>query len=134
MSATTFLEAQAAAALRPSVRAPGSKAQPLRDTGSIRSPSRIWRRLVLPQILNWLFFKAVWTGDRPHGLPHHRAGRRSLPDGWKRRVLGLCRPLRAVHVRLLSARPAVARRSCRRPVMFVGLLIPFLMPKAPYKG
>ncbi|MDB5555082.1 MAG: amino transporter, permease, region, His/Glu/Gln/Arg/opine family domain protein [Rhizobium sp.] len=86
----------------------------------------------LPGLLNWLFIKAVWTGtDRTACLTTVQGG--ALPEGWS----GACWTY--VGNRFLQFMfGSYPRDQLWRPllvvVMFVGLLIPFLMPKMPRKG
>jgi len=86
----------------------------------------------LPGALNWLFLSAVWTGtDRTACLTTVQGG--ALPDGWS----GACWAF--VGNRFLQFMfGSYPRDQLWRPllvvVLFVGLLIPFLMPKAPRKG
>ena len=86
----------------------------------------------LPGALNWLFLSAVWTGsDRTACLTTVQGG--ALPEGWS----GACWAY--VGDRFLQFMfGSYPRDQLWRPllvvVLFVGLLIPFLMPKAPRKG
>jgi len=86
----------------------------------------------LPGILNFLFFSAVWTGtDRTACLTTVQGG--ALPEGWK----GACWAY--VNNRFVQFMfGSYPRDELWRPLlvaaMFVALLIPFLMPKAPRKG
>jgi general L-amino acid transport system permease protein len=86
----------------------------------------------LPAALNWLFVSAVWTGtDRMACLTTEQGGQ--LPAGWS----GACWAY--VNDRFVQFMfGSYPRDQLWRPllvvVMFVGLLIPFLMPKAPRKG
>ena len=86
----------------------------------------------LPKALNWLFVSAVWTGaDRTACLTTDQGGQ--LPAGWS----GACWAY--VNDRFVQFMfGSYPRDQLWRPllvvVMFVGLLIPFLMPKAPRKG
>jgi general L-amino acid transport system permease protein len=85
-----------------------------------------------PGLLNWLFIKAVWFGaDRTACLTTVQGG--ALPEGWS----GACWAY--VGNRFLQFMfGSYPRDQLWRPllvvVMFVGLLIPFLMPKMPRKG
>ena len=86
----------------------------------------------LPGILDFLFFSAVWMGDdRTACLTTVQGG--ALPEGWK----GACWAYvgdRFVQF-MFGSYP---RDQLWRPLLvvavFVALLIPFLMPKAPRKG
>ncbi|MDX3976068.1 amino acid ABC transporter permease [Shinella sp.] len=86
----------------------------------------------VPGLLNWLFVSAVWTGaDRTACLTVDQGGQ--LPAGWN----GACWAY--VGDRFIQFMfGSYPRDELWRPllvvVMFVGLLIPFLMPKAPRKG
>ena len=86
----------------------------------------------LPGILNFLFFSAVWTGaDRTACLTTVQGG--ALPEGWK----GACWAyVNSRFVQFMFG--SYPRDELWRPLlvvaMFVALLIPFLMPKAPRKG
>jgi general L-amino acid transport system permease protein len=86
----------------------------------------------LPGLLNWLFVKAVWTGtDRTACLTTVQGG--ALPEGWN----GACWAYVGNRFGqfMFGSYP---RDQLWRPllvvIMFVGLLIPFLMPKMPRKG
>ncbi|MEW9615445.1 amino acid ABC transporter permease [Shinella sp. S4-D37] len=86
----------------------------------------------LPAALNWLFLSAVWTGaDRTACLTTEQGGQ--LPAGWS----GACWAY--VNDRFVQFMfGSYPRGELWRPLlvvaMFVGLLIPFLIPKAPRKG
>jgi len=86
----------------------------------------------LPGVLNWLFISAVWTGvDRTACLTTVQGG--ALPEGWS----GACWAY--VGNRFLQFMfGSYPRDQLWRPLLvvalFVALLIPFLMPKAPRKG
>lgn len=86
----------------------------------------------IPPALNWLFVSAVWTGtDRTACLTTVQGG--ALPEGWS----GACWAY--VGNRFLQFMfGSYPRDQLWRPllvvIMFVGLLIPFLMPKVPRKG
>ncbi|UVC11153.1 amino acid ABC transporter permease [Rhizobium sp. TH2] len=86
----------------------------------------------LPGLLNWLFIKAVWFGtDRTACLTTVQGG--ALPEGWS----GACWAYVGNRFGqfMFGSYP---RDQLWRPLlvvaMFVGLLIPFLMPKVPRKG
>jgi len=87
---------------------------------------------ILPGILNFLFFSAVWTGtDRMACLTTVQGG--ALPEGWK----GACWAyVNSRFVQFMFG--SYPRDELWRPLlvaaMFVALLTPFLMPKAPRKG
>lgn len=86
----------------------------------------------LPAAINWLFISAVWTGaDRTACLTTVQGG--ALPEGWS----GACWAY--VGDRFLQFMfGSYPRDQLWRPLLvvalFVGLLIPFLIPKAPRKG
>ncbi len=86
----------------------------------------------LPAAIKWLFVSAVWTGaDRTACLTTEQGGQ--LPAGWS----GACWAY--VNDRFVPFMfGSYPRGELWRPllvvVMFVGLLIPFLIPKAPRKG
>lgn len=86
----------------------------------------------LPGAINWLFLSAVWTGtDRTACLTTVQGGQ--LPEGWS----GACWAY--VGNRFLQFMfGSYPRDELWRPLlvvaMFIGLLIPFLMPKVPRKG
>ena len=86
----------------------------------------------LPGLLNWLFIKAVWFGaDRTACLTTVQGG--ALPEGWS----GACWAYVGNRFGqfMFGSYP---RDQLWRPLlviaMFVGLLIPFLIPKVPHKG
>ncbi|RFC69058.1 MULTISPECIES: amino acid ABC transporter permease [Mesorhizobium] len=85
----------------------------------------------LPQILNWLFFSAVWSGaDRTACLTTEQGGQ--LPAGWS----GACWPF--VEARfgqfMFGRYPLEERwRVILTGVIFIALLIPLLTPSAPFK-
>ncbi|GLS32336.1 general L-amino acid transport system permease protein [Mesorhizobium albiziae] len=85
----------------------------------------------LPQILNWLFFSAVWSGaDRTACLTTEQGG--SLPAGWT----GACWPF--VEARLgyftFGRYPLEERwRVILCGVIFLALLVPLLTPRIPFK-
>jgi general L-amino acid transport system permease protein len=84
----------------------------------------------LPMILNWMVFSAQWTGaDRTACLTQRKEG---TPRRLVRRLLGLRQQVRPVHVRSLPIGRALARHLTA--ILFVGLLAPLLIPRAPYKG
>jgi general L-amino acid transport system permease protein len=86
----------------------------------------------LPGLINWLFLSAVWTGaDRMACLTVDQGGQ--LPAGWS----GACWAYvgdRFVQF-MFGSYP---REELWRPLlvvaMFIGLLVPFLMPTVPRKG
>lgn len=86
----------------------------------------------LPGLIDWLFISAVWTGtDRTACLTTVQGG--ALPEGWS----GACWAY--VGNRFIQFMfGSYPRDQLWRPllvvVLFVGLLIPFLMPKVPRKG
>jgi len=86
----------------------------------------------LPMILNWLLFSAQWTGaDRTACLTVAQGG--SHPDGWS----GACWAfVNAKFGQFMFGRyPLEERwRVILTAIVFIGLLTPLLIPKAPYKG
>ena len=86
----------------------------------------------LPGLINWLFVSAVWTGsDRMACLTVDQGGQ--LPAGWS----GACWAYvgdRFVQFMFGSYPRDQLWRPLLVVIMFVGLLIPFLMPKVPRKG
>lgn len=87
---------------------------------------------LLPGAINWLFLSAVWTGaDRTACLTTTQGG--ALPEGWS----GACWAYVGDRFTQFMV-GSFPRDQLWRPilvvVMFVALLIPFLMPKAPRKG
>ena len=86
----------------------------------------------LPGLINWLFVSAVWTGsDRTACLTVEQGGQ--LPAGWN----GACWAYvgdRFVQFMFGSYPRDELWRPLLVVAMFVGLLIPFLMPKVPRKG
>ena len=86
----------------------------------------------IPKALNWLFFSAVWSGtDRTACLTVDQGGQ--LPSGWS----GACWAY--VNDRFVQFMfGSYPRDELWRPLlvvaMFVMLLIPMLMPKAPRKS
>lgn len=87
---------------------------------------------LLPSALNWLFLSAVWSGaDRTACLTVEQGGQ--LPAGWS----GACWAYVGDRFTQFMV-GSYPRDELWRPllvvVMFVGLLIPFLIPKAPRKG
>lgn len=86
----------------------------------------------LPGLLDFLFFSAVWSGaDRTACLTVAQGG--TLPDGWK----GACWAYvgdRFVQFMFGSYPRDELWRPLLVVALFVALLIPFLMPKAPRKG
>lgn len=86
----------------------------------------------LPQILNWLFFDAVWTGaDRTACLTTEQGGQ--LPAGWA----GACWPFVTGRFGqfMFGRYPLDERwRVILTGVIFVVLLVPLLIPRVPYKG
>ena len=86
----------------------------------------------LPGLLNWLFLSAVWTGaDRTACLTVDQGGQ--LPTGWT----GACWAYvgdRFVQFMFGSYPRDELWRPLLVVAMFVGLLVPFLMPKVPRKG
>ena len=85
----------------------------------------------LPQILNWLFFSAVWSGaDRTACLTTDQGGQ--LPVGWS----GACWPFVSGRFGqfMFGRYPSEERwRVILTGIMFVALLAPLLIPRAPFK-
>ncbi len=85
----------------------------------------------LPQILNWLFFSAVWSGaDRTACLTTDQGGQ--LPVGWS----GACWPFVGGRFGqfMFGRYPVDERwRVILTGIIFVALLTPLLIPRAPYK-
>jgi general L-amino acid transport system permease protein len=86
----------------------------------------------LPGLINWLFISAVWIGaDRTACLTVDQGGQ--LPAGWS----GACWAYvgdRFVQFMFGSYPRDELWRPLLVVAMFVGLLVPFLMPKVPRKG
>lgn len=86
----------------------------------------------LPQMINWLFIQAVWTGtDRTFCATAVQGG--IQPDGWS----GACWAfVNAKLDQFVYGRYPLDERW--RPtivgILFVLLLVPMLIPKAPFKG
>jgi general L-amino acid transport system permease protein len=85
----------------------------------------------LPQILNWTFFSAVWTGaDRTACLTTEQGGQ--LPAGWS----GACWPFVSGRFGqfMFGRYPMDQRwRVILTGVLFVLLLAPLLIPRVPFK-
>ena len=85
----------------------------------------------LPQILNWLFFSAVWSGaDRTACLTTEQGGQ--LPVGWS----GACWPFVGGRFGqfMFGRYPVEERwRVILTGIIFVALLAPLLIPRAPFK-
>jgi general L-amino acid transport system permease protein len=86
----------------------------------------------LPGILHWLFISAVWTGtDRAACTTVTQGG--IQPDGWS----GACWAYVGDKFQQFMV-GSYPRDQIWRPylvaALFVGILVPFLMPKVPYKG
>jgi general L-amino acid transport system permease protein len=88
--------------------------------------------LVLPPLLNWAFFSAVWSGtDRAACATVAQGG--VQPDGWS----GACWPfIRAKFDQFMFGRYPIDERwrVMLVAVMFVALLVPLMVPKAPHKA
>ncbi|PWJ93067.1 MULTISPECIES: amino acid ABC transporter permease [Mesorhizobium] len=88
--------------------------------------------LILPQIINWAFINAVWTGpDRTVCATVAQGG--VQPDGWT----GACWAfVNAKFGQFMVGRYPIEERW--RPILvaifFVALLVPMLIPKVPRKG
>ncbi|MCO5062967.1 MAG: amino acid ABC transporter permease [Rhizobiaceae bacterium] len=85
----------------------------------------------LPQILNWLFVNAVWSGaDRTACLTTEQGGQ--LPAGWS----GACWPfIEARFGQFMFGRYPIDERwrVILTGVIFLALLVPLLTPAAPFK-
>ncbi|MEQ1953281.1 amino acid ABC transporter permease [Mesorhizobium sp. CN2-181] len=85
----------------------------------------------LPQMLNWLFFSAVWSGaDRTACLTTEQGGQ--LAAGWS----GACWPFVTSRFGffMFGRYPVDERwRVILCGLLFVALLAPLLIPRAPYK-
>ncbi len=85
----------------------------------------------LPQILNWLFFSAVWSGtDRTACLTTEQGGQ--LPVGWA----GACWPFVTSRFGqfMFGRYPLDERwRPILTGVIFVALIVPLLIPRVPFK-
>lgn len=85
----------------------------------------------LPQILNWLFFDAVWSGaDRTACLTTEQGGQ--LPAGWS----GACWPFVSGRFGyfMFGRYPIDERwRVILCGIIFIALLTPLLIPRLPYK-
>ena len=85
----------------------------------------------LPQILNWLFFDAVWSGaDRTACLTTEQGGQ--LPAGWS----GACWPFVSGRFGqfMFGRYPMEERwRVILTGVLFVALLAPLMIPRVPFK-
>jgi general L-amino acid transport system permease protein len=85
----------------------------------------------LPQLLNWLFFDAVWSGaDRTACLTEEQGGQ--LPNGWS----GACWPFVSGRFGqfMFGRYPVDERwRVILTGAIFVILLVPLLTPRAPFK-
>lgn len=85
----------------------------------------------LPQILNWLLFSAVWSGaDRTACLTAEQGGQ--LPAGWS----GACWPFVSGRFGqfMFGRYPVDERwRVILTGTIFIALLTPLLIPRAPFK-
>ncbi|MEP9389019.1 amino acid ABC transporter permease [Mesorhizobium sp. KR9-304] len=85
----------------------------------------------VPQILNWLFFSAIWSGaDRTACLTVDQGGQ--LPAGWS----GACWPFVSGRFGqfMFGRYPLEERwRVMLAGIIFVALLAPLLIPRVPYK-
>jgi general L-amino acid transport system permease protein len=88
--------------------------------------------LVLPPLLNWLFISAQWSGpDRSVCATVSQGGMQ--PDGWS----GACWAfINAKFEQFMVGRYTISERWRVWLVafMFVALLVPLMIPRAPYKG
>jgi general L-amino acid transport system permease protein len=86
---------------------------------------------LLPRILDWLFFSAVWTGtDRTACLTTEQGGQ--LPAGWS----GACWPFVSGRFGqfMFGRNPMDERwRVILTGILFILLLAPLLIPRAPFK-
>ena len=86
---------------------------------------------LLPQILNWAFFNAVWSGEnRQACLTTVQGG--ALPEGWS----GACWAfVSAKFGQFMVGRYPIDERwrVYLTAIIFIGLLAPLLIPRAPYK-
>lgn len=86
---------------------------------------------LLPQILNWTFFNAIWSGtNRTACLTTEQGG--ELPAGWS----GACWAyVRANFGQFMFGRYPIDERwrVILTGILFFALLAPLLMPRAPYK-
>src|SRR5690606_225607 len=85
----------------------------------------------VPQILNWLFFDAIWVGaDRTACLTTEQGGQ--LPEGWS----GACWPFVSGRFGqfMFGRYPLEERwRVILTGIIFVALLAPLLIPRVPFK-
>ncbi|KQZ13531.1 MULTISPECIES: amino acid ABC transporter permease [unclassified Mesorhizobium] len=85
----------------------------------------------LPQILNWLFFSAIWSGaDRTACLTTEQGGQ--LPAGWS----GACWPFVTSRFGqfMFGRYPLEERwRPILTGIIFVALIVPLMIPRAPFK-
>ncbi|WP_192180093.1 amino acid ABC transporter permease [Mesorhizobium amorphae] len=88
--------------------------------------------MILPQVINWAFLNAQWTGaDRTFCATVAQGG--IQPDGWS----GACWAfVNAKFGQFMFGRYPIEERW--RPILiailFVALLVPLLIPKVPHKG
>jgi general L-amino acid transport system permease protein len=86
----------------------------------------------IPPLINWLFLSAQWTGtDRSVCATVAQGG--IQPDGWA----GACWAFVGAKFGqfMFNVYPPAERwRVILCAILFVALLVPFLIPKAPYKG
>jgi len=86
---------------------------------------------LLPQVLNWALFNAVWSGpDRSVCLTVDQGGQ--LPSGWS----GACWAfVNAKFGQFMFGRYPISERwrVILTAIIFVALLAPLLMPRVPYK-
>ncbi len=86
---------------------------------------------MVPRVLNWLFFDAVWTGaDRTACLTTEQGG--ELPAGWS----GACWPFVTSRFGqfMFGRYPLDERwRVLLTGAIFVALLVPLLIPRIPWK-
>lgn len=88
--------------------------------------------LVLPPFLNWAFFEAVWNGaDRTACATVVQGG--VQPEGWS----GACWPfVKAKFELFMFGRYPIDERwrVILTAIIFVALLVPLMIPRAPHKG
>ena len=89
--------------------------------------------VVVPPLIQFAFVDSVWSGVNREACSTLAQGG-VQPDGWLRRLLGLCRGiLQPVHLRPLPGRRTVAGVNIVF-LMFFGGLTPLLIPAAPFKS
>lgn len=85
----------------------------------------------LPQVLNWLFFSAIWSGaDRTACLTTEQGGQ--LPPGWS----GACWPFVTSRFGqfMFGRYPLEERwRPILTGIIFLALIVPLMIPRVPFK-